>query len=69
MKLKVYSKNLSPFETTIKQVGSRVSIPRRGDFLYAKFDPNEPMNVIVLYERDTEGIEKELEDIEKNIVN
>jgi hypothetical protein len=58
MKLNVYPKKGAPFEATIKQVVSRVTIPRIGDRVYVKFDPNNPTNVILLYKKDSEGMEE-----------
>lgn len=57
MKLKVYPKEKAPFEAIIKQIVSRVTIPRVGDRVYVKFDPNNPTNVILLYKKDSEGME------------
>jgi len=50
--LKVYPRDRAPFEATIKQVVSRVNIPRIGDRVQVKFDPDNPTNVILLYKRD-----------------
>ncbi len=57
MKLKVFPKEREPFEAIIKQVVSRVTIPRIGDRVYVKFDPDNPTNVILLYKKDSEGME------------
>ena len=57
MKLRVFPKEREPFEAIIKQVVSRVTIPRIGDRVYVKFDPDNPTNIILLYKKDSEGIE------------
>ena len=57
MKLKVFPKEREPFEAIIKQVVSRVTIPRIGDRVYVKFDPDNPFNVILLYKKDSVGME------------
>jgi hypothetical protein len=58
MKLKVYPKEREPFEAIIKQVVSRVTIPRIGDRVHVKFDPDNPTNVILLYKKDSEGMKE-----------
>lgn len=58
MKLKVYPREKPPFEATISQVVSRVTIPRVGDRVYVKFDPDNPANVILLYKKDSDAIER-----------
>jgi hypothetical protein len=58
LKLKVYPKDKEPFEATVSQVVSRVKIPRIGDRVYVKFDPNNPTNVILLYKKDSDLLER-----------
>ena len=58
LKLKVYPKDWEPYEATVSQVVSRVTIPRIGDRVYVKFDPNNPTNVILLYKKDSDAIER-----------
>ena len=58
LKLKVYPKDREPFEATVSQVVSRVTIPRLGDRVYVKFDPNNPSNVILLYKKDSDPLEQ-----------
>ena len=58
LKLKVYPKDREPFEASVSQVVSRVAIPRIGDRVHVKFDPNNPTNVILLYKKDSDAIEK-----------
>jgi hypothetical protein len=50
--LEVHPQGRESFNVTIKQVVSRVTIPRIGDKVYVKFDPNNPANVILLYQKD-----------------
>ena len=65
LKLKVYTMNRPPFIAEAKQVFSIVQIPRPGDQVYAKYDPNNPWNVIVLFRKDSEKIKDQLEYIKK----
>jgi hypothetical protein len=58
LKLRVYPKDREPYEATVSQVVSRVTIPRVGDRVYVKFDPNNPGNVILLYEKDSDPLER-----------
>jgi hypothetical protein len=58
LKLKVYPKDSEPYEATVSQVVSRVTIPRVGDRVYVKFDPNNPGNVILLYKKDSDPLER-----------
>jgi hypothetical protein len=58
LKLKVYPKDREPYEAAVSQVISRVTIPRLGDRVYVKFDPNNPTNVILLYKKDSDAIER-----------
>jgi len=58
LKLKVYPKDSEPFEATVSQVVSRVTIPRVGDRVYVKFDPNNPSDVILLYKKDSDAVER-----------
>lgn len=58
LKLKVYPKDREPYEATVSQVVSRVTIPRVGDRVYVKFDPNNPSNVILLYKKDSDPLER-----------
>jgi hypothetical protein len=58
LKLKVYPKDGEPFEAAVSQVVSRVTIPRVGDRVYVKFDPDNPSNVILLYEKDSAEMER-----------
>jgi hypothetical protein len=68
LRVKVFSKELAPFETTIVDTFSRVDLPRRGDVYYAKFDLRNPSDVIILRKDDAELIMEELNDIKKNIL-
>lgn len=58
LKLKVYPKDGEPYEAVVSQVVSRVTIPRIGDRVHVKFDPNNPSNVILLYKKDSDAIER-----------
>jgi len=60
LRVKVFSKELAPFETTIVDTFSRVDLPRRGDFFYAKFDLRNPSDVIILRKDDAEPIMEKL---------
>jgi hypothetical protein len=48
LRLQVQPLNLSPYEISVKAVVSLVSIPRTGDTLRVKYDPDRPQDVIVV---------------------
>ena len=57
----VYSKNQEPFDAEIKMVVSRVSIPRKDDWVAVKFDPEDNQKVIWIEDEDyTPEIEREI---------
>jgi hypothetical protein len=49
--LKVFPKGRPPYEAVIKQVVSRLTVPRIGDRVKVKYDPENPANVILLYRK------------------
>lgn len=50
--LKVYPKDREPYVATVSQVVSRITVPRVGDRLNVKYDPNDPAKVIIPYKED-----------------
>ena len=62
--LTIYSKDQEPFDGVIKMVVSRVSIPRKGDWVAVKFDPEDNKKIIWIEEDDiTPEIEAELNNL------
>ena len=60
----ISSKNQDPFDAEIKMVVSRVSIPRKGDWVAVKFDPEDNQKVIWIEDTDmTPQIEEELKNL------
>ncbi len=48
MRLRVQPIGVAAYETEVKAMVSRVAIPRPGDGVRVKFDPNKPEDVIVV---------------------
>ena len=48
LRLRVEPIGMAAYETDVKAMVSRVSIPRPGDGVRVKFDPNKPEDVIVV---------------------
>jgi hypothetical protein len=48
LRLRVEPIGIAAYETEVKAMVSRVSIPRPGDGVRVKFDPNKPEDVIVV---------------------
>ncbi|MFN8596721.1 MAG: hypothetical protein U0559_11145 [Anaerolineae bacterium] len=48
LRLRVEPIGLAAYETEVKTLASRVAIPRPGDGVRVKFDPNKPEDVIVV---------------------
>jgi hypothetical protein len=48
LRLRVEPMGMAAYETEVKAMVSRVSIPRLGDGVRVKFDPNKPEEVIVV---------------------
>jgi hypothetical protein len=48
LRLRVEPMGMSAYETEVKAMVSRVTIPRPGDGVRVKFDPNKPEEVIVV---------------------
>ncbi len=62
--LTIYSKNQEPFDAVVKMVVSRVSVPRQGDWVAVKYDPEDNQKVIWIEDDDyTPEIEEEIKQI------
>ncbi len=62
--LTIYSKNQVPFDAQVKMVVSRVSIPRKGDWVVVKYDSEDNQKVIWVEDEDyTSEIEREINQI------
>ncbi|CAG0935805.1 hypothetical protein TFLX_04655 [Thermoflexales bacterium] len=48
LRLRVEPLGIAAYETEVKAMVSRISIPRPGDGVRVKFDPNKPEDVIVV---------------------
>jgi hypothetical protein len=48
LRLRVEPIGIAAYETEVKAMVSRVAIPRPGDGVRVKFDPNKPEEVIVV---------------------
>jgi hypothetical protein len=48
LRLRVEPIGMPAYETEAKAMVSRIAIPRRGDGVRVKFDPNKPEDVIVV---------------------
>jgi hypothetical protein len=48
LRLRVEPMGMAAYETDVKAMVSRISIPRPGDGVRVKFDPNKPEEVIVV---------------------
>jgi len=48
LRLRVQPLGMAAYETEVKAMVSRVAIPRPGDGVRVKFDPNKPEDVIVI---------------------
>ena len=65
--VKIYTKDGAPFESKFTNTVSRVEIPRRGDHLALKFDPNDKTKVIFLQQEDVDKVKAELDEISANM--
>ncbi|MBN1182971.1 MAG: hypothetical protein JXB49_11830 [Bacteroidales bacterium] len=64
MYVTIYSLNKEPFDAQVTTVVSRVAIPRSGDWLALKFDPEDNQKVIWLKDEDIDSdIQMEIENI------
>lgn len=62
--LTIYSKDQEPFDAVVKMVVSRVSVPRQGDWVAVKYDPEDNQKVIWIEDDDyTPEIEEEIKQI------
>ncbi|MCD4793219.1 MAG: hypothetical protein K8R54_08315 [Bacteroidales bacterium] len=62
--LTIYSKDQEPFDAQVKMVVSRVSVPRQGDWVAVKYDPEDNQKVIWIEDNDyTPEIEEEIKQI------